>query len=170
MSQENLNNPSTPTQNSPSSQISELRLAIFLLFRRQVAGFLPRRSPPEQRPLLQGGASGPGFRKQRRTTWITDSGIRWGFQVPVVVVRSMGRGSRRRQAPSDPRTAGFRAEPSQWSILAGTSGESVRQVSSTPWTAWTRDWLSTFICQSAEHSRGESFSLLLFTLLRRLTA
>lgn len=94
-----------------------------------MAGLLSGSSSPEQRTVLQGGASWPRIWEQRRTAWITDGRVRRRIQVPFMVVRRMGRSSRRRQATGDSRTASFRAKSSQWSILAGSSGESVRQVS-----------------------------------------
>lgn len=78
-----------------------------------MVGLLSGRSPPEQRIILQSGTSRSGFRKHRRTTWIADRRVRRGVQVPFVVVRRMGRSSRRRQVTNDSRTAGFCAESSQ---------------------------------------------------------
>lgn len=94
-----------------------------------MAGLLSGSTSPEQRAVLQGGASWPRIWEQRRTAWLADGRVRRCIQVPFMVVRRMGRSSGRRQAAGDSRTASFRAESSQWSILAGSSGESVRQVS-----------------------------------------
>lgn len=132
-----------------------------------MVSFLPGRSALEQGTFLQGGTSWSRIREQRRTTWVTNGWIRRGLQVSIVVVRRMGRSSRRRQATGDSRTAGFRAKSSQWSILAGSSGESVCQVS-TGASASTREYL--LIYPSCERPRMRFFSrlLLVFSFLQGL--
>lgn len=97
-----------------------------------MAGVMPGRAASQQGPVLQGGASRPRFRERRRAPGLADRRVRRSLQVSTVVVRRVGRGSRRRPTARGPRQTGLRPESPQRSVLAGTAGESVRQVSFVP--------------------------------------
>lgn len=94
-----------------------------------MARLVPGRAAPQQGSLLQSGTGRPRFRQRWGTPGFTDRRVRGGVQVSIMVVRRVGGGPRRRQIAGGSREAGFRAESSQRSVLAGAVGESVRQVS-----------------------------------------
>ena len=97
--------------------------------RWQMAGIVFGSFTPEQRIVLSCGASRSGFRKCERTTRFTHLRIRRGFPIPVVVVRRLGRGTRRRSTSGRPRSTYLRTESSQRPVLACSTRESLREVS-----------------------------------------
>lgn len=105
------------------------------IYRRQMAGLLPGRAPPEQGPLLQSRPGGPGLRQQsgqrqrQRGPGLAEPRVRRCLSVSALVVRRLDRGARRRQAAGSARPARVRSEPAQRPLLAGAPREGLRQVS-----------------------------------------
>lgn len=85
-----------------------------------MAGGLPGRAPPEQGPLLQGGAGGPVLRGRP---------VRRRVPVQAVVVRRVDRGPGGRQAAHCPRKARLPAVPALGPLLARAPREGLREVS-----------------------------------------
>lgn len=94
-----------------------------------MAGVVSGCVAPQQGPILQGGTSRPRLRERRGTSRLADRRVRRGLQVSSVVVRRVGGSSRGRSTAGGSRQIGLRPESPQRSVLAGTAGESVRQVS-----------------------------------------